>query len=290
MRRSWKSAVALMACLAAGTVVAPSTPSQAAPGGGKPDACGAKVTKATGGYWSCTLAENFSATTLNTKVWTGITQPGSGELCALARPETIALASGVLRLSAVKTADHGLECPVRPDGTRGSYAGSWLSTYYRWGQQYGRFEARIRSQAATAPGLHEAFWLWPDVRYTSDRPWPASGEIDIAETFSSHPDLAVPFLHYTADDNGGSVPGLNTAFDCYAPRGQWHTYVLEWTADKLTILVDGKTCLVNTDGASSFRKPFIINLTQTLGGGPNLYDGRVPLPATMEVDYVKVWK
>ncbi|WP_435768831.1 glycoside hydrolase family 16 protein [Nocardioides sp. SYSU DS0651] len=290
MKRLLSAVVLLLGCLVATiatTAPGPFTgPATAA--GPKGDACGPRVAKGKG-FWSCTLAESFSGSSLDPQVWTGITQPGSGELCALARPETISLTSGVLRLSAIRTTDTA-QCPVRADGTRGSYAGAWLSTYYRWGQQYGRFEARVRVQAASDPGLHEAFWLWPDVRYTADTPWPASGEIDIAETFSSHPDLAVPFLHYNADDNGGSVPGLNTAWNCYAPRGQWHTYTLEWTADRLTVLVNGQTCLVNTDGAASFRKPFIINLTQTLGGGHNLYDGRVPLPATMEVDYVKVWK
>ncbi|NHA01637.1 family 16 glycosylhydrolase [Nocardioides sp. W3-2-3] len=83
----------------------------------------------------------------------------------------------------------------------------------------------------------------------SDADWPYSGEIDIAETYSSAPDLAIPFLHYS-DDEKGPVDGLNTAWDCYAPRGLWHTYTLEWTSSKVTILVDGKTCLVNTAGAS----------------------------------------
>lgn len=291
MFRSLKSAVALVACLAAGAVVAPLATSEATPvaaAAPRPDQCGAKVAKAKG-FWSCTLADNFSGTALDRSVWTGITQPGHSDPCMLDDPRTIAVSDGSLRLTALQTGD-GLQCPLRADGTRAPYAGAWASTYYRWGQQYGRFEARIKVQVAEVQGLHEAFWLWPDTRFTADTPWPSSGEIDIVETFSSHPNLAVPYLHYGENDNGGPVPGLNTAWDCTAPRGQWHTYVLEWTADKLTIFVDGQTCLVNTAGASSFRKPFIINLTQFLGGAQNLFDGRAPLPATMEVDYVKVWK
>ncbi len=253
------------------------------------DPCGAKLARPGGGLWTCTMADHFSGRVLDAQRWTPVTPAGEADLCMLNSPRTIALASGKLRLSAIKT-DATARCPLRADGTRATYAGGWVSSHYRFGQQYGRFEARIKVAAARVPGLHEAFWLWPDVRYGADSPWPASGEIDIMETFSAHPTIAIPYLHYGADDNGGPVPGLNTAWTCKAPRGSWHTYVLEWTATQLTIKVDGRVCLVNTAGASSFRKPFIINFTQFLGGAGNPFTGTVRLPATMEVDYVKVWR
>jgi hypothetical protein len=72
----------------------------------------------------------------------------------------------------------------------------------------------------------------------------------------------VPFLHYTPNDNGGPRPGS----------------------------VNGTPCLVNTSGDPAFQKPYIINLTQLLGTGPNAHDGQAPLPATMTVDYVRVWQ
>jgi beta-glucanase (GH16 family) len=291
MKRSLVSVLVLLACLVTGAVLAPQGPSSAAPAGALAagDACGAARAKPDGGYWVCTLVDNFNGSALNGQVWSALTKPGHSDLCVVDDRRTVAVQLGKLRLTARRTG-LGLQCPMRADGTRASYAGGWVSTYYKWGQQYGRFETRIKVRAASEPGLHEAFWLWPDTRYTSDRPWPASGEIDVVETYSVYPDLAIPHLHYNHDDNGGPVPGQNTAWDCRAPRGQWHTYVLEWTADRLTIVVDGRTCLVNTDGASSFRKPFIMNLTQFLGAGHNAYTGSVALPATMEVDYVKVWR
>ncbi|HWJ11799.1 MAG TPA: glycoside hydrolase family 16 protein [Nocardioides sp.] len=271
--------------------LAPSSPvpaaSSAPPGVSKPD-CGARIAKPGGGNWSCTLADQFSGSALDGNVWTGMTVAGDGDLCMVNTPKTIAVSGGALHLSAVPT-DASTQCPLRADGTRAAYASGWATTYRRFSQQYGRFEARMRVQAASAPGLHEAFWLWPDTRYGADSPWPDSGEIDIAETYSTHPDLVVPFLHY-ADDRLGSVDGLNTAWNCPSSRGEWHTYVLEWFADRLTISVDGRTCLTNTAGASSFQKRFIVNLTQFLGGGSNQYDGRMPLPATMDVDWVKVWR
>jgi beta-glucanase (GH16 family) len=293
--RSIKSVVVLGASLLAAALtvsLAPAPPlvpaaAAAPPGGGSRPDCGSRISKPTGGWWGCTMVDHFTGSALNGRVWMGMDQVGSGGACVRNTPSTVAVADGVLRLSVVET-DASTQCPVRADGTRGSHAAGWATTYDRFSQQYGRFEARIRTQSVSAPGLHEAFWLWPDIRYGADSPWPASGEIDIMETYSSHPHLAVPFLHYSADSQG-AVDGLNTSWSCASSRGEWHTYALEWTSSKLTVLVDGRPCLVNTDGASSFRKRFIINLTQFLGGGTNAYDGRVPLPASMEVDWVKVW-
>lgn len=251
------------------------------------DSCGVRPQRRTGGHYACTFVEEFTGSALDPGRWLGQNMLGQGDRCVAAGPRTVAVADGTLRLSVVEATAED-PCPRRTDGTRGRYAAGWVSTYGRWSQQYGRFEARMRSQATSVAGLHEAFWLWPDIRFSSDADWPNSGEIDIAETYSVHPDLSIPFLHYSAD-SGGPVPGLNTAWNCRATRGAWHTYALEWTADRLEVFVDGRSCLVNTSGAASFRKPFIINLSQLLGVGTNLWTGGVPLPATMEVDWVKAW-
>ncbi|TWG99437.1 Beta-glucanase/Beta-glucan synthetase [Nocardioides sp. J9] len=250
------------------------------------DACGERPARPGGGHYECSLVEDFTGTELDPTLWLGQNMLGQGDRCVAANPQTVAVADGTLRLSVVP-ATEAHPCPLRADGTRGTYAAGWISTHGRWSQQYGRFEARMKVQATSLPGLHEAFWLWPDTRFSSDADWPRSGEIDIAETYSVYPDLVVPFLHYEV----GEVPqpGVNTAWNCSTTRGEWHTYALEWTADRLEILVDGKTCLVNTSAAATFRKPFIINLSQLLGAGANLPDGRLALPATMEVDWVKVW-
>jgi beta-glucanase (GH16 family) len=181
-------------------------------------------------------------------------------------------------------------CPGALPHLATAHIAGGVMTHRKFGQQYGRFETRFMNTATRVPGLQEAFWLWPDDRQPSLALWPAAGEIDIVETYSQYPDHAIPFLHYTWNDNGGPVPGLNTAWNCLAQRGEYNTYTLEWTATRLEILVNGKTCLVNTSGNPAFQKPYIIALTQMMGTAGNAYDGRAPLPATMTVDYVKVWE
>ena len=255
------------------------------------DACGTRPVKADGSYWSCTFAEDFTGTTLDRSRWVPQTvfragSPGAWA-CYLDDPSVISVHDDALHLT-VRKLDQPMACPGNKN-EQTSYVSGMVSTYRLFSQQYGRFEARIKNTAATVPGLHEAFWLWPDDRY-STATWPAAGEIDISETYSRYPDLSIPFLHYTATDNGGPVPGLNTAWDCVAHRGEWNTYTLEWSADRIEILVNGKSCLVNTSGDPAFQKPYIVALTQLLGVGGNAPDATTPFPATMSIDYLRVWK
>ena len=215
------------------------------------DDCGQRPLKPDGSsYWACTLAQDFTGTELDRTVWrpqTGFPSGSdTGRPCYIDDPSVISVHDGALHLS-VRRVPEPLDCPGLKDPPTAHVAGM-VSTYRLFSQQYGRFEARIKNTATTVPGLQEAFWLWPDDRYSSTYNWPASGEIDIAETYSEHPDLAIPFLHYSWNDNGGPKPGVNTAWNCSAGRGQWNTFTLEWTASRLEILVNGKTCLVNTSG------------------------------------------
>jgi beta-glucanase (GH16 family) len=134
-------------------------------------------------------------------------------------------------------------------------------------------------------GLQEAFWLWPDDRYSTGM-WPAAGEIDIAELYSRYSSYVIPYLHY-----GWSGPksGVNTAM-CPAERGTYNTYTLTWTPDRLEIEVNGNSCLVNTSGDQAFQKPYIVAFTQALGVGANRLRWNTPMPATLAVDYIRVWR
>ena len=256
------------------------------------DACGEQPLKPDGTPWACVLADDFEGDTLDRTIWTPLTQPGDkAGSCFVDDPRTVSVSGGTLRLTVQPVSDD-LQCPAHDDATRSAYASASVSSFWYWSAQFGRFETRIKVPPASSPGLQEAFWLWPDIRYAYDWPWPSSGEIDVVETYSLHPDLAIPFLHYTYNDNGGPIPGLNTAWDCGTSRGDWHTYTLEWAPGRVEVLVDGRTCLVNNESGQSFHKRFIASFTQMLGVGTNRYDPAVgpDLPATTEVDYIRVWQ
>ena len=186
------------------------------------DECGRRPLKPDGQtYWDCTLAQDFDGSELDRTVWrpqTGFpTGSDAGRPCYIDDPSVISVHDGALHLS-VREVPAPPVCPGLKDPPTAHVAGM-VTTYRLFSQRYGRFEARIKNTATKIKGLQEAFWLWPDDRYSEVWKWPASGEIDIAETYSEYPDLAVPFLHYTWNDNGGPRPGVNTAWNCTASRG-----------------------------------------------------------------------
>ncbi len=255
------------------------------------DACGPRPRKERDTRWSCTFHDDFDGGALDRSRWRTVTQFASANFvgagaCYLDDPSVVSVADGALHLT-VRALPAPMVCPAGSPVIFSSNAAGMVSTSGLFSQQYGRFEARYRSAAAAGPGLQEAFWLWPDSRYGADHPWPASGEIDIAETYSVRSDLAIPFLHYA---DGVSSPGVNTAWDCTARRGEWHTYTLEWAPSRIEIRVDGRSCLVNTSADPAFDKRYLVNLTAALGITDNTYLGAFPLPAAMDVDYVRVWE
>lgn len=252
---------------------------------------GTTVYKADGTPWQCTFDDEFNGSGLNTRNWVVQTNfstgdPTAGYACYVNNPNNVSVSNGALHLSVLQTSTP-MTCGSQTTPTY--YTGGMVSTYHLFSQAYGRFEARVRVAATTEPGLQEAFWLWPDDRYTVLN-WPTTGEIDVAETYSQYPNLAVPYLHYTYNDNGGPIPGVNTAWNCAAQRGVWNTYTLVWTPTSLTISINGTTCLVNTSADPAFTERYIVALTAGLGRGTNALTSSTPIPATTDVDYVRVWK
>jgi len=242
-----------------------------------PDACGPRTKKPNGRYWRCTFADDFDGPRL-AKHW-------------IMHPEKVPLSSGAgcKRRKNVRVWNGQLQLTVKRTGSTFGcvHTIGQVTTYRTFSQQYGRFQARIKARATREKGLQEAFWLWPDDRYNKEKNYPASGEIDISETYSQFPDLSVPYLHYRRAP-GDRQP--QTAQDCQAERGKWHVYTLLWGPERIEIKVDGKRCLLNTAGNRAFKKRYIIALTGASGLRGNRVFPTTPLPSTMRVDWVRVWR
>ncbi len=263
--------------------------------------CGATLPKTGGGTWECTFADNFDGDELNRSRWAVQTsgfQSGTAThwTCYVDNPANIAVSNHSLKLNMIEL-PAAQACPSNKNKLT-KYTSASLTTFNLWSQAYGRFEAKYRNTAVAnfgpdssgidkgQPGLQETFWLWPDVRKGA---FYANGdEIDIVETYSYKPTLAIPYLHYGLMP---AKPGVNTAWNCLAPRGVYNTYTLEWKPGRAEIFVNGQSCLVNTSTNGAFKKTYIIALTQLMGASDNeLQPGLTPMPATMEVDYVRAWK
>ena len=250
--------------------------------------CGTAVPKPGGGLWECTFADEFNGTTLDRTKWLPQTNFATGgpwpsmRSCHVDDPANVAVGEGNLKLTVRK-----VSTPVVCMGKRANNTSGQVSTYRMFSQQYGRFEARMKSQHTFGPigGLQESFWMWPDDRYSKGM-WPLAGEIDVAELYSRYNTLVIPYLHYSWIP---PTPGVNTA-NCPAARGTYNTYTLTWTSSTLKIDVNGTTCLVNTSGDPAFQKPYIVAFTQALGVSANRLRWNTPMPATLHVDYVRVWR
>jgi beta-glucanase (GH16 family) len=272
-------------------------PADAAKGGGSrtttsPD-CGPAISKSTGGQWVCTFVDNFSGSALDSTKWVPFTTKSSGVItteCRVSSSRNITVAGGVLRLT-VRKESKAIKCATPTGSYNTSYTGGNVTSQGKFAQAYGRFEIRAAFPGTTVKGLHSGLWLWPRYFAYAEH----SGEIDIAEYRTGHAGYVVPYVHYTS-----ATPDPNRTNNwCAVSRPQdFHTYVLEWNTQTLTISYDGKVCIVDNWQPASpmikpqpFDRPFFLNLTHSLGLYANAFDPAItPLPSTMQVDYVRVWQ
>lgn len=163
------------------------------------------------------------------------------------------------------------------------------------GWKYGIIEARIK--LPKGKGTWPAFWMMPCNNDFSAIPWPKCGEIDIMEEVGVNPNRTSSSLHTESYNHVMNTQKTAERLTEGAEDG-FHVYRLEWAEDHITTYVDGEKLLTfENDGTGNvstwpFSKPFYVILNLAWGGswgGMNGVDESV-LPATMEVDYVRVFQ
>lgn len=175
--------------------------------------------------------------------------------------------------------------------TRG-YTSARLQTKGLFATTYGRIEARIKLPAGR--GLWPAFWaLGGDIESVG---WPNSGEIDVMESLGSDPFTLFGSIH---GPQPGSPKGYGlTALEHSAVSlaGSYHVFGVVWTPSALTFTFDGVPYSTRTPASLSgsqqwvFNKPFFLLLNLAVGGNwPGAPAASTPLPATMLVDWVRVF-
>jgi beta-glucanase (GH16 family) len=158
------------------------------------------------------------------------------------------------------------------------------------GWTYGYIEASIK--LPKGKGTWPAFWMMP----VNFRSWPADGEIDIMEEVGYHPDYVSSSLHANAHvhSNGTQV---THEMKCNGAEGEFHTYAILWTAKNITTYVDGKVQLSYDNRGLGrddwpYDDPFYVIFNLAWGGDWGGAQGvdESALPATMEVDYIRVFQ
>ena len=270
--------------------------------------CGPKIHRPGGRAWRCTFADNFDGSSLDGDKWLELASYWSGlggpDDCYFDDGHNVRVANGRLRLI-TRRLPQPRAC-AQAEGGKASYTGVMINTVHRFSQERGRFEFRARfPQTKLAdqarPGIQGSLWMWPvdDRKYG---PWPLSGEIDIAEFYSAFPDRIIPFLHYDMETRKDPLaafakPPQETNNHCLiaAPDGDFHTYTLEWSKQIMHIYYDGITCmktpwLAKQGGRAPFDQPFILAIGFGTGKFDNAVTKDTPMPAHLDVDYVRVWQ
>lgn len=199
-------------------------------------------------------------------------------------PNSAAISNGTLVITARKESSNGK-----------SYTSARINTRDRFAFKHGRIEARMK--LPRGQGLWPAFWLLPqDNAYGV---WAASGEIDIAEAVNlgaAGGNNIYGVIHY-----GGPFPNNKQSGETYQVAtdmtADFHTYALEWDVAELRWYVDGILFAVQNSWFSSaapfpapFDRRFYILLNVAVGGNfPGAPTTSTVFPATLEVDYVRVY-
>jgi len=191
---------------------------------------------------------------------------------------------GILRITARRE-----ELPDAPDWGGQHYTSARLMTRGLAEWTGGFFEARARLPCGA--GTWPAIWT-----LGSQGDWPANGEIDLMEQPGFWPGRILSTLHTAA---GSGAHGVGARVWLPDACEVFHRYQMLWTDQEIRIGVDGFEHLVyprldvgdaGARRAWPFDRPQYLLLNVALGGSLGGAIDDAVLPATLEVDYVRVWQ
>lgn len=170
-----------------------------------------------------------------------------------------------------------------------SFTSARIKTQGLFEQQYGRFEARLKTPYG--PGLWPAFWLLgSDLDVVG---WPQCGEIDIMELRGQEPYSIAGSIHGPGYSGGNAITKKYSLADNRFDA-DYHVFAIEWDAEKIDFFVDDflyqRIERGDVNGEWVYDHPFFIILNVAVGG---TYVGfpttQTPFPQRMIIDYVRVY-
>jgi len=183
---------------------------------------------------------------------------------------------------------------LRHPGRQPEYSSSRVTTRGRAGWTYGRFE--IRAKLPSGRGTWPAIWMLPLQWNYGNGGWPDNGEIDIMEHVGYDPGVIHASTHchtYNWPNNTQKTATINIP----DAQDNFHSYILEWDADKMETYVDSIKYFTSENDSSGwqgwpFNKPFYLIMNIAIGGDWGGAQGVDPsiFPQRMEIDYVRVYQ
>ncbi|MFV9551839.1 family 16 glycosylhydrolase [Algibacter sp. PT7-4] len=199
---------------------------------------------------------------------------GNGEVQTYTdNSSNVIVEDGILKITAIKEGSN--------------YTSTRLKSIDLFEFKYGRVE--VKAKLPSAQGTWPAIWMmganFPDVG------WPHCGEIDIMEQTGWDKNTSLGTYHWF--DSGTSAQasyGETSTIENAA--SEFHLYGLEWTPEKLTILLDNVavTVLDNNADLPFYDKDFFLILNVAMGGTLGGDIDPAFTQDTMEIDYVRVYQ
>jgi beta-glucanase (GH16 family) len=219
------------------------------------------------GAWHLIWSDEFRGSRLSPAKWStgwfgrGVTRPVRSSEDACYAPSHVAVLAGSLRLTASADA-----CTVAHRTY--TYTSAMVTTRRKFAFTWGVIQARIY-----VPGVSGAVANWPAFWADGSGRWPSTGELDVMEGLGG---VVAYHFHSLAGGPGASIPRRLVG---------WHTYAANWEPGSVTYYVDGRS--VGTISAGITSSPMYLILDY---GVDHTFGGPVAAPATMRVDYVRVWQ
>lgn len=187
-----------------------------------------------------------------------------------------------------------LECRreefLTPDQGIASLTSGSVTTKGKADWTYGRFE--IRARMPSGKGGWASLWLMGKADYEG-KPWPACGEIDIAEHVGRIPEKIFGTIHY---QKGGRHRQKAFFVDDFEPEVDFHVYTMDWNKRWITFRLDGKEYgsvdikRAEENGWNPLAQPFYLTISFALGGSWGGESDLGDLPQQFQIDYVRIYQ
>lgn len=218
-----------------------------------------------GGGWGNQELESYTARPSN------VSLDGAGHLAITAQHETYTGADGITR----------------------QYTSARLQTKGLFATAYGQIQASIKIPAGR--GLWPAFWALGQGIDTIG--WPNCGEFDVMESLGNDPFTAYGSLHGPQPGAADGQYGLSaTVHSRTSLAAGFHVYGVSWSPNQIVFMLDGVPYATRTPASLAhgqgwvFNQSFFLLLNLAVGGKwPGSPDLGTPFPATMLVDWVRVY-
>jgi beta-glucanase (GH16 family) len=244
-------------------------------------------------YWSnaeMVWSDEFDGDVLSSENWlfeTGDNGWGNNELQNYVADDNVEVSDGILKVHAIKN-DDGL-------GTV-NYTSARLNS--RKAFTFGRLEIRAKIPEHKGNGIWPALWMLGS--NIGSVGWPACGEIDIMEYVSFEPDQVHFSIHSLANNHTNGTQITSGPVPLETIEEEFHNYGILWTNKYIKFYIDDiDNIQLNFERPTGnsfenwpFSQPFYFLINIAVGGtwgGLQGVDSDI-FPATMEVDYVRVYQ